>query len=252
MDLARFGRVLWRFKYIVVAGCIVGVFLSVLTIAKITVSHGRPHLVTRTRSLYASSATVMVTQSGFPWGSALQQYSAPGPHNAPSAVGDLGRMTALAGLYVQLANSDVIRALAERKAPPGGVFSATQNYAFAPSFTSSALPIITMRGINVSPAAAVVTTQAAVDALSNYLRQQQSAAGLADAQRVVIQELQRPRAAAVVNPTKKTLPVVVFLTIMLAVIGLVFVLENLRPRVPKALALRPEVEPLIDGARRSA
>lgn len=250
MDLRLFGRVLRRFKYVVSAGFVVAVLLSVLTIAKIDLSHGMPHLAARKPPVYQSSATLLLTQPGFPWGSAVQQYST--GRGGPVPVGDMGRLTALANLYVQIANSDMIKALVVRRAPYGGTISATQNYAFTPAYTSSPLPMITISGTGITRANAVATAQAGVDALNGYLSQQQSAAGISDAQRVVFQELTRPRKTRVVNPIKKTLPVVVFLTVMLAVVGLSFVLENLRPQVPQAVALRPETEPATGSARRSA
>jgi hypothetical protein len=52
-------------------------------------------------------------------------------------------------------------------------------------------------------------------------------------------------------PRKKTTPIVVFLTVLLAAIGLAFVLENLRPRI-RALAAEEEQQALAAGARRPA
>ncbi len=50
----------------------------------------------------------------------------------------------------------------------------------------------------------------------------------------------------------KTVPIVVFLTVMLAVIGLAFILENLRPRVrPVADVSDPQAAPRPVRRRRS-
>jgi hypothetical protein len=242
---------MWRFKYLVLAGCAVGLLLSILTIDKIDFSHGAPHLTPRTMPIYGSAATLFVTEAGFPWGSATQPYST-GPGGAPVPAGDIGRLTNLAGLYVQLANSDQLRVLVARHSPPGGSIAATQQYSFSPSFYSSATPLIIISGTGRSGANAVATTQAGVNALTSYIEGQQRSAGIDPARRVLIQELQRPRGAKVVNAPKKTLPIVVFLTVMLAVTGLAFALENLRPRMLGAVALKSEPEPLLDSTRRSA
>src|SRR5256885_705400 len=104
MDIRLFVRVLWRFKFLVAAGFVVAVALGVLTIDKVELSHGKPKLTSRTQPVYASSATLLITQSGFPWGSAVQQYAQTGTGESSVPSGDLGRLTALANLYVQLAN----------------------------------------------------------------------------------------------------------------------------------------------------
>src|SRR5215470_1393727 len=103
MDFHLFGSVLWRFRYLVAAGLVVALLLSVLTVAKL------PSFAPRTPPVYASHATLLVTQTGFPWGSAVQQYSqSPTGEGGLVPAGDLTRLTNLANLYVQLANSDLI------------------------------------------------------------------------------------------------------------------------------------------------
>ena len=233
------------------AGCAVALALAVFSVAKVDFSHGVPDLSSRTPHRYASSATLLVTQSGFPWGSALQIY-APAGKNSTAPSGDLSRLTQLANLYVQLANSDVIRSIVAVKVPRGDLISASQNYSFSPSYYSSALPIVTINGVGKSRADAIATTQTGVAALSTYLKRQQDTARIDDAQRVVLQEIQYPRLTTIVNPTKKTIPVVVFLTVMLAVIGLAFVLENVRPQQPETQAFTRDEQPVVDAARRTA
>jgi hypothetical protein len=253
VDLRLFARVLWRFKLVVGAGFLLAVCLAVLTVAKVDLSHGTPRLAPRTQPLYASQATLLVTQNGFPWGSAIQQFTTAGSGQSPVPAGDLGRLTSLANLYVQLANSDAIRKLVVQKAPKPASILATQNYSFSPTYYSSPLPMLTITGTSTSRRNAIATAQIGVDVLTAYLKQQQVAANIDDRQRVVLQELVSPRKTTVVNATKKTLPVVVFLTVMLAVTGLAFVLENLLPRMPKAATpASAEAAPVLDTARRSA
>lgn len=244
MDIRLFVRVLTRFKYLVAAGFVLALLLSVLTVAKL------PSLAPRAPLKYASNATLLVTQPGFPWGSAVQQYTNGG--SGSTLVGDMGRLTGLANLYVQLANSDLIKTRVVRQSRLAGTISATQNYSFSPSLYSTALPILTITGTSDSPANAIAITRTGVDALKGYIEQQQRAASIDAQKRVVVQQLQSPRKTLVVNPTKKTLPVVVFLTVMLAVVGLAFALENLRPRAPLAAVPRVKAEPLSDRNRRSA
>jgi hypothetical protein len=250
VNLRLFGSVIWRFRILVGVGAVLGFVLAISSVAKFDPSRGFPPLAPRTPHTYSSSATLLVTQSGFPWGSAVQTSATTKAGLVPS--GDLGRLTALANLYVQVANSDMIQRSVARMDPPGGMVSATQDYSYSPSFYSTALPIVTITGTGASTGAAMATAQAGVDALDSYLRQQQNAAGISDAERVVLQEMRRPRTTTVLNPTKKTIPVVVFLTVMMAVIGLAFVLENLRPRTTDTVVLAERDEPRLGDARRSA
>jgi len=256
VDLHLFGRVLWRFKYVVAGGFTIAVLLAIFTVAKLDF-HGVPHLAPRKAPIYQSSADLLVTEAGFPWGSAVQTYTPAGEGNS-SPTGDLGRLTSLANLYAEFANGDQIEALAARKAPHGGTISATQMFYTNPALYTTPLPIVTITGSASTPANAIATARAGVDALMGYLTRQQSTANIPSEHRVVLQEIRRPDKTTVANPPKKTLPIVVFLTVMLAVIGLAFVLENLRP-VPKTIALRAdadqlraEAEPLSESARRSA
>jgi hypothetical protein len=249
MDLALFKRVLWRFRAVVAVGFVLAVLLAILTVSRIDLAHGG--LAPKTPPIYAASAGLLITQPGFPWGSAVQDYTPSSDGQAPAPAGDLGRLSALTNLYVQLANSDVIRLAVIRRAPKGATITAVQNYSYSPSFYSTALPILTISGTGTSRRQAIATTQLGVNILVGYLKRQQDAAGIEQNRRVLVQELQRPRKTVVVNATKKTLAIVVFLTIMLAVTGLAFVLENLLPH-PKAAVAKPEATPQLDTARRSA
>jgi hypothetical protein len=246
MDFRLYGRVLWRFRALVGAGLVLAVLLGALTVVKL------PSLAPRTPYVYAGRATLLVTQPGFPWGSALQQYEQPARGQGAVPSGDLTRLTALTGLYVQLVNGDAIAKKVAQRVPGGGV-SATQNFAISPSYYSTALPILTLTGTGWTRSEALAATQAGVDVLTGYLKRQQGAADIAAQDRVVVEELQRPIKTTVVNGTKKTLPIVVFLTVMLAVIGLAFVLENLRPR-PSLAAIEPTSPEQVvrTPARRSA
>jgi hypothetical protein len=210
-----------------------------------------PYLKSRTAPIYSSSAVLLITQPGFPWGSAVQSYT---PSNtsgqAPVATGDLTRLTSLTNLYVQIANSDIIQARVAKKAPTTQSVVATQNYSLSPSLYSSPLPIMTITARSRTKALAIADAQASADVLVAYLKHQQSAARITPSDRVVVQQLQAPKRAVAVNPTKKTLPAVVFLTIMLAVVGLAFVLENMRPHAAVSVMPQPEADRALDGSAR--
>ena len=64
-----------------------------------------------------------------------------------------------------------------------------------------------------------------------FLDRKAREAEIPESQRVQVDVLAQPRGAVVIEPRKKTLPIVAFLTVITGTIGLVFVLENLRSRV---------------------
>ena len=72
-------------------------------------------------------------------------------------------------------------------------------------------------------------------------------------ERVTIQQLARPKEAKLIVPRKKTVPVTVFLSVLVATIALVFVLENLRPRITQLQEREREATAREQpGSRRSA
>ena len=93
----------------VLGGFVLAVALAVLTVVKLDTAAGAPFIAKRTAPVYSSSATLLITSPGSP-GAARCRRTRRVPVQ-PVANGDLTRLTALANLYVQLANSDIIRTL---------------------------------------------------------------------------------------------------------------------------------------------
>jgi hypothetical protein len=239
VDLALYGRVLRRFRWLVALGLVLAVFLAVLSVAKIT-SHGISY---RKPAIYQSTTTLLLTQNGFPWG----RTTLPGMNalGFSSKFADPTRFSSLTDLYSQFANSDQVRALMLRAgAPLTWGIQATPVQA-----TSSAgiLPVISLAGRAETPADAVRATQVGRTAFIKYVTDQQARAGIPDSQRIDIQVLQEATPPSVVQPHKKTLPIVVFLAVISATIGLAFVLENVRP-VSKRVAIAPPERPGLETA----
>jgi hypothetical protein len=67
-------------------------------------------------------------------------------------------------------------------------------------------------------------------ALRGYLEEQQAANQVPDSDRVVLEEVLQARKAGIYQPRSKTMPIVIFLAVGFATMGLAFLLENLRPR----------------------
>ena len=104
-----------------------------------------------------------------------------------------------------------------------------------PTIQYSALPVITLGGHANSANGAVSAVEYGRRALVEYVKLQQQAGKIPQGQRITLQIVQAATKPVVFQPRKKTLPIVVFLAVTILTIGLVFILENLRPRV-RALA----------------
>ncbi len=237
MDLSLYGRVIWRFRWLVALGLLLAIALAVLSVAKVS-SHGLSY---RKPEIWQSSTTVLLTQHGFPWGRAVI------PPNQSGATSGPAWLAGLTQLYAQFANSDRVKELMLRH---GGSKNWTLTAApVIPTGSSSALPVIALAGLAYTPAAAVRATLIGRAAFLQYVKSQQSSAAIPESERVDLQVLQNLTPPVVVQPRKKTLPIVIFLAVISATIGLAFILENARPRVKPVTLAAPE--PVEHGIVRS-
>ncbi|HZT91498.1 MAG TPA: hypothetical protein VFA05_05605 [Gaiellaceae bacterium] len=229
MDLRLYGRVLWRFKYLVVGGFIAAILLSMLSYFRITFQGGRPHLAYRHAVTYASAETLLITQTGFPAGRSIFPMTIT-RDGAVSNFADPSRFSSLADFYAYLANSDAVTAAAQRRAGRVvGAYSASPVVSHLSNNTVE--PLLQVQGYGETPASAVRYANAGAEAFMHYLSREQAIARIPQAQRVVVTVLNRAAGAAVVTPRKKTVPVVVFVAVLAATIALALFLENLRPRI---------------------
>jgi hypothetical protein len=248
MDLALYGSVLWRFRLIVFLGVLLAVALTVLSVAKVTSSG----LEYREHETWQAESTLLLTQPGFPEGRALfPNPEANGPQSKYSYA-DAGRFASLTALYSQFAQSDEVRALVRREgAPPGSSVSAAPVIP-AGSNAYTLLPVIALFGTGQSRGAAVETAQLGTQAFIGFLERNQREAEIPDSQRVHVEVLARPREAVVIEPRKKTLPIVVFLTVLTGTVSLAFLLENLRSRVRPVPDVASRESTAVTDARRTA
>jgi hypothetical protein len=213
MDIGVYARVFWRFRVIVLAGILLGAVLAYLTAA-------------RGSEQWAAYSRIFVTQKGFPYGS-IETSTTGSTILVPQAI-----------LYANLADSDPVQKLAfGNKKPPGTVQAAP--VPVAPGSTDD-LPLISIAGIADTPEAARHLASAETRALTTFVTQQQEANGIPPAQRVLLQIVKAPTDVTLLKGRSKTLPILVFLTMVIAACGLAVLLENLRPRLPiRAIETEP-------------
>jgi len=221
MDLALFGRVVWRFKVVVLLGLSLAFALAFFSHVKVDVGNGFK-MTYRENEQWESLSTLFVTDPDFTLGSAAED-----PEEA-AAVQD--RMLRLTALYMQLATSDKVLAMMGRLGPIDGV---VQTFPISSTGDSRGepLPMMTFSATSATGARAQGLANRHIDAFLGYLRRDQDRRSVAPADRVNVQVVRQPQPPTLLVPRKKTRPIIVFLTVAIATIGLAFILENLRPRV---------------------
>jgi hypothetical protein len=263
MDLQLILRVVWRFKLLVGLGLLLATILAVTSFARVSIVDGKPSFEYKEAEQWESLSTLFVTSRGFPWGSidtqaggpvgkAAEQpdMTRPAPAPTPTPL-DPANLTALAGLYVQLATSDQVYRIMGHVPGRDGAVQAFP-VGSDPSGRGDSLPMVTLSAIAGTPKEAQDLASRHGKAFVEYLTREQQRADIAPAERVVVEVVRRPQAPTLLQGRKKTRPIVVFVAVMIAVLGLAFALENLRPRV-RALPSEEPLEPVLaEPVRRSA
>ena len=175
--------------------------------------------------IYTTETKILVTQAGFPLGRTVLPTTPTGGPKTQYA--DPSRFVQLAGVYATLANSDQIQRKLVHPKDKEQLIATPE----VDTQTQTALPVIDVVSLAPSSRRAVDMARRATSMLNNYVETQQKDAGVPASQRVLLQTLQRPYRVTVAQGRKKTVPIVVFMTVLLATIGLVLALENIRPRV---------------------
>jgi capsular polysaccharide biosynthesis protein len=256
MDLLEFWRVARRHRRIIVVGASITLFLATFALF-------RPYawgLEVRSPAIYVARSTLFVTQSGFPWGrSALTEYvRARGAGEDDVAVprfAEPSRMEYLAYLYSELATSDGVYRIVDRRFPLG---TDDEEYLAVPMTTANgaSLPLIEVSGTSTSKARAVALANTAASALQRYIASEQRANRVPAETGIVLPVLTR----ATVDDAEVLKGVKVTTALMIGVLGLIgtlfvaFVVDNLQRQRRLAETLdAPElsVEPVPAAARRA-
>src|SRR5262245_51634294 len=110
MDLRLYGRVIYRFRWLMIAGVILAIIVGFLTMFRVSFT-GKDTLTYRQSQTYQASQTLLLSRKNCP------------PAAAGCSGSDLGSS---AVLYARLANSDLVRARVRRGGPLGGSYFASE------------------------------------------------------------------------------------------------------------------------------
>jgi hypothetical protein len=250
MDFQLYVRVLWRFRILVAAGFIFATSLAVLSVVRVNPG-GSPAVQYRDDQQWATYAMLFVTQQGFPWG---RLTTATDTATATSKVGfeSEARFANLAQLYAFLASSDPVRRLMREGGPVDGQIAAEP--VMSSGTFASPLPLVRLIAIAKTPQLSRALVIRATDAFRTFLEDEQARHKIADDQRVLVTVVRRADKPELLAGRSMTLPIVVFMGVMILVSGLAFVLENMRPRRKETAAgeqQQPESPP-VSVARDAA
>lgn len=240
MDLPLYLRVLWRFKLIVVTGLVLAIGLAFLSVVKVNAA-GPKHFQYRQGLLWADDVTLLVAPQGFPWGA--QSFG---------IWADPQKYAGLATIYANLATSDEVKQIVLRDGPVD-FFKEPMLSAVVPYSTNNSssppLPLITLEAQAATQQRVQELAKRETKAFLTFLKDRQAANKIPDNKRVMVRVIKGDQ-IRLLKKRSKTTPIMIFMLVSMATLGLAFLLENLRPRV-RAVA----IEDIALGpaeARRSA
>jgi transcriptional regulator with XRE-family HTH domain len=238
MDLRVYLRVIRRFWPLVVAGVVLAAVLSFVSVFHVDLGKS-PHVTFRQHETWKGTETLYLTQHGFPWGRSVYPYTVQGTARQPVATtpyADPNRFNALAIFYAELASSDAVRTRLAKTGGLDGSYTASPvannvgGGQIAAQSITQIVPLVRIDGFAAKPAQALDLARRVSRAFRAYLAQSQQAAAIPRNQRVIVQVLSSPREATLAKGRRLTVPIVIFLVILIGTLILAFVLENLRPR----------------------
>jgi hypothetical protein len=259
LDLRLYFRVLWRFRVIVAAGFLLACVLTFFSVARVSFTGGSPTVSYRQAETWKATVLFFVTEKGFPYGYTVLPYNP--PTTSGGATGGSGAATSspvprfatpgtfsgLAVYYAPFVQSDAFQAMLRKRTHIRGVVAAQAvvDIHLLPQ------PYVDLFAYAAKPGDAVRLANTASSVFQQYVLRQEVANRIPVGKRVELEVLSQAHQAAIYSPRKKTLPIVIFLTVMLAAVGLAFVLENLRPRVRTVGSSEDEAQQNV-AARRTA
>lgn len=246
MDLALYARVIWRFRLIVLAGLLLAVVLALLSYVHVSLKGGSPSLTYRQAELWQSDTRILIRPPGFPQGravvplSSIPGSSAVGPSTSTGAEVVATDLSRLAVYFAGLANGDAVQRILARNKSLRGAMTASP---YIDPATKSPQPVLILSGVASTPEMASRVAAKAAVAFRRYFNRLATNAKINPEDRVQLSVLNQPSGAQLIAKRKKTVPIFVFLTVMIAAVGLAFVLENLRPRMRLVESRRDEERP---------
>ncbi|MGO9760379.1 MAG: hypothetical protein ACLP1Q_03840, partial [Solirubrobacteraceae bacterium] len=195
---------------------VLGVVLATLSYGTPSFSGGKPTLQPRGAEVWHSESQLLITQSHFPYG------------QAPTATAPQTTLSNLSPVYATLANGTAIQAEIHQQFGASASVKATESLDPA---ISSALPFVILTASAPAKSAATQLAQGAAVIVRNYVEHHQVAGKIPGPERIALSIIQSGGNTKLVEGHEKTVPILVFMAILIGVLALVFLKESAHPRV---------------------
>ena len=252
MDLTLYFAVIRRFRVLIGVGAIAAIVLAVLSMARIDLANGKPALSYRADANLDESLGAPHHTDRVPVGASGSTRGTPG---RPGCTGHL----VVRGSEPLLPTRVVLRATREQRRRPSGDQAPVEQGRHRAGcccdgrfvvqrrsdFRSSTSSAPGQRRGSPSDSRTIGTAT-----FREYVAAQQRDAAIPDSQRVDVQVVTSAEPPLLAQGRKKTLPIAIFLGVMIMTVGAAFILENLRPRIQVASGSR--VPDDLDTPRRAA
>lgn len=251
-SIAVYAAAVRRFWWILAAGAVLAAFAALS--ARYTISVIPPGLDEKTEVSYTASTRLLVTSSQNPYARTGVSFveQVPGPDEGAAVEGeegtsegaaseetqpviisnpsDFNTLIRLANLYPLLIESDqVARYRHEQFGTLPGSVSAQGIYSVATGnrFELSEIPVIQLVAVSGTPRDAVELADKTAKAFIGWLEQEQRADEIPNRDRIVIDQINIPTAAAASSGPSTTLPLLVFVVVFAAFCFLAVLLDRL-------------------------
>jgi hypothetical protein len=239
LDLQLYARVLWRHRLLLAAGLAVALGLAILSVVRVEFAGATPKFVYRQPEIWQANTRLMLTQRGFPMG----RSGFPASDADSGVFADPGRMSSLASFYAQLASADEVQLKVLAGTTKAAALTATP---VRDPNTEDPSPFVDILGLSETPLSAARISYRGAVVFMQYVARRQQAARIPERDRVLLQVVKQPigiEGPVRIEGRKKTTPAFVFLAVLVATVGLIFVVENARGRrAPTSVEAEPDPE----------
>ncbi len=226
MDLPLFWGVIKRYKRLAIGGTVLAALLAVLTYGTPSVSGGKPTIVPRSIPTYQSQAELLISQYDGVFGRADAQ---------TLSVGTATFLSSLSPIYAGIANGTVVQAAVRASKLPGTVIASE---GVDPN-TGAYTPFVNITASAPTAQGAEKLVKLGIATFQNYIAQMEANTNVPQSARVDLQVVKTGLPAVLVSGHKVTLPLLVFVAVIIALIALLFSLENRDPQTAAALGRVP-------------
>jgi hypothetical protein len=213
MDMSLFFAVLWRSKWVVLGGVVLAAVLAALAYGTPTIANGKPTLKSRSAEVWQSESRILISQSDFPYRQSSE---------ASNLAQPLGN---LSPIYAGLANGNIVQAEIHSKFGATATVKAMEDIDAA---ASTFLPFVNLVATAPTKAQAATLAEGAGRIFIAYVASQQAAAGIPPTRRIELTNVDAASLPTLVEGKKLSVPILVFLAILVGVIAILLIRENLR------------------------